>query len=213
MAVVARLRVDKLAATSEQVNAYLEARNVGGFGVLEYGTVTEKEHYHYVLEGFEDAKAVQAMRMDIRRKLGLTKTNYSLKSADEPERYERYCCKGPRAHVREPPIIIWRHSLKYTLEFIAQRHDEYWEENATNWEEKKKKSTGVSMVDTIAQQAKEAGLTWKDGRDVGRLALRELRARRVEFDVFRVKRIVNAARLQLCHGTEVEDDFLDSMGL
>lgn len=131
MSIVVRFRVDKDAATAEELSAYFEKRgSVGGFGTFEYGSVTEKEHYHYLLEGFESKKQVDAMRMDMKRKIpGLNRTNYSWTVADEVDRYARYCCKGPRKHVREPPVVVWRHSLEYTPEKISALHEAYWAEN------------------------------------------------------------------------------------
>lgn len=204
---IARLRVDQSAVSYADINAYLDRRSFGGFGTFELGRVTEKPHCHYVIHGFEDDKAVQAFRVDLKRKFpALNRSNYSVSVSEDPERYDRYVAKGKSAD--EPPEVIWRHSLLYSLEKIAELHAAYWEENASTRKRKSEESSS-SMLDFVVDEAKRARIPWNERHTLSMIYLKEMTARRKAVNMFAAKSVINAVQLVLCPTDECASNMAD----
>jgi len=200
-----RFNCDQDAANHAELNEYFTQRGYGGFGVQETAPETKKEHYHYCLSGIEDQKKYQALKVNIKVKFpGLVRGKYSFSLSDEPERYERYMCK---ANFEGDTVrVIWRHSLKYTEEYINGLHAAYWSENKTITKKRKEEP----MIEYTINEAKRRGIDWRDRHSINMIYLKEMVARNKPINTFAAKSISNLVQAKLCGDDKFLSELADS---
>lgn len=198
------MRIDHVEGALAAITAYLGETRYGGFGVEENSE--GNRHYHFLLEGFNEKKDVQAFRVAMTRKAPMLKGNggYSISVVKDLDKYARYICKG--ASSGESPVLVWRQSLKYDDGKIAALHDAYWEENR-----KLKKRAAVSMVDFVVDEAKRRAINWRERSALSKIYIDEMVARGKPLNMFAGKSTINTVQVLLCPNDDAARDFADLM--
>jgi len=125
------LRVDYRSASDLSANLDYIARRNGAdrLVVLEKKSTNEKDHFHAI---FNDDRSESQTRNLWKQKFtdydGKFKKEYMMELIPNPKRpslidAERYLCKGESKEIG--PVVAY-HTGRFTTEYIAQRHEEYW---------------------------------------------------------------------------------------
>lgn len=198
------MRIDDKDGALQAVKSYLSCSKIGGFGVCE--VEPDNTHYHFLLEGFEDKKDVQAFRVGLTRKCTMLKGNgsYSISIVKDLDKYERYIAKG--GCQAEAPQIVWRQSLKYTDDKLAELHEAYWMENR-----KLKKRQCGSMVDYVVDEAKRRCVSWSDRTALNMIYIDEMEQRSKPLNIFAGKAVINMVQIKLCPNDDAKRSFAETM--
>lgn len=186
MALKISLRVDKCV---DDVEAWLDSRGFGGFGVRE--CATDNEHYHFYVEA--DFKNMQSFRVQLTKAVPGLKGNgaYSATEVKDVDKYVRYMCKGESDGAGCE--VVWRHTLVYTEEFCEELHSEYWTENR-----RLKKRKAGAVIDAVIDECKRQDVAWTNRSKIAELYVREIAQRARPLNQFSAKSGVNAIQLALC---------------
>lgn len=195
------LRIDK---DIDPVIAWLNKHGYGGFGVRE-GDGTSNVHwqFHLVVSG----KTLKAVRSLFKRELPGFNGNgeYSMSEVDDVDKYDRYLCKG--GSDTDLPIVVWRNSIEFTTEKVAELHRAYWVENQKI---RKKRSRGCA-IDGVIDICKEQKIDYNDRRAISRVYIKMLGEQGRPINLFSMRANINAVQLALCPDDTIVEALCDRL--
>jgi len=179
------VRIDK---EVQKAKAFLDSKNLAGFGVRE--VAGDNEHWHFYVE--TESKAA-SFRVMLKRAVPELSGNgsYSVADVRDVDKYVRYMSKGESASVM--PEVVWTSGLMWTAPKIEELHDEYWTENA-----QLKKRRVSSVMDHVLDVCRDEGVAWDDRAGIAEQYIKELVARNKPINIYSVKSCVNLIQVKLC---------------
>lgn len=174
---------------------------------VEYGTETEKLHYHAVfISRFSESKIRKLLfSSDLKP---TQKSLHLIETEDEIYEAEKYICKGNLGQKGfkegQNPEIAYKSTIKYSFEFIEKAHNDYWDLNTNlkkEYKEKKLKKNW-NFVQEVAFQLQEAksktenlipydSREWTFRKLVRKYIYKNLREKAKSFDAIIVRRLQN----------------------
>lgn len=192
------LRIDH---SLPEVKAFLDAKNIGGFGVREIAGTNE--HWHFLLE---TSLTIKQLRPQLLRAVPALTGNgaYSLTECRDVDKYERYMVKGESEGAGFE--MIWRNSLKYTDDKLEELHASYWQANR-----QMRKRTAGSVVDHVVDECKRQNIQWNERSKIAEVYIRRQVAHSKPFSKFAAAAVVNVVECLLCPDDQAVQNFAGSI--
>lgn len=175
------LRMDLGEGVYEKISVWLS--RFESFFVVREGV--SNPHVHMWLSGDKEYAAV---RKDIQRSFaGAGNGFYSLKRCDSDYvDYYRYMCKGEEQG--SLPDVCFRQGLLFTDEWVQEKHDEYWEFNASIV---CARGSAENVVSYVEREAKRLKLDGTNREEVARIYVKHYVEKRKGVNVFHARSVVN----------------------
>jgi len=153
-------------------------------------------HVHALLECDLD---IRMLRQNLRRKLQFLRGNgdYSLTSVRDGEKYERYICKGESDSCL--PSIVSRMGVRFTEDWVKERHGAYWQLQADYKSRHKRKGLHSStIVEKVEEICKNKAIRWDKEFEIGAEYLRLVSEGKKGVNIHQLRATVKGVQLQLC---------------
>lgn len=188
------LRVDDADGVRQSLVDYLGS--CGGSYFVVFEEAGDNKHYHCY---FESERKISAVRKAIQRLGQVGNGGYSLKLCDAHyDRYLQYMCKGPDAE--SLPDVVAVHGLMFTDDWIQEKHDAYWVDNAQIRENriKRKRIASASVTELLEEQCKHKAVAWSNRQLIAEEYINMQINARKSISVHAARAVVNTVQCLLC---------------
>lgn len=183
-------------STRQQLIEWLKHEDGAVFAVRE--TEAARPHYQGALR---TPTSMQTLRNHMKKAFPWAEGNkdYSIKKATDWEGYVQYLSKGAKHGAL--PDVVYTHGIEIDEDYIKDKHDAYWAENA-RLRKKAKETGGKSVVETVIQNLQGRKLDEEKKLTVANEVIKVLKSRGSAVNMYHARGLFNAVMLRIDEGFE-----------